>query len=359
MRVAIELTALELDAGGTGRAIECTLPELEALPDLELIKLSHPGANRNRVLRGLSREFYYLPFGLGRAVSRSGADLLHCPAPLAPARSTIPMVMTIHDVIAFDHPEWLNRENALRSKLLLPRALRASKRIIVSSSYSRDRISALLKIPSETMTVVPLGVDDRFSPGATESGIREQLVGDDPFVLTVGTLQPRKNLEGALQAFESVAASGAPHHLVVVGARGWGDEAVVARLAESPFAERVHLCGRVSDDELVDLYRDADCFVFPSRYEGFGLPILEAMACGTPVVSSDRTSLPEVTGDAGLLFDPDDQLDFNRKLAEVLGSNSRASELSDLGLAHAAGFTWRRTAEQTAAVYFEAMEADA
>lgn len=356
MRVAIELTALELDAGGTGRAIECTLPELEALPGLELIKLSHPGTKRNRVLRGLTRELYYLPFALGRAARRSGADLLHCPAPLAPARSPVPMVMTIHDVIAFDHPEWLSRENAVRSKLLLPRALRASARIIVSSEYSRQRIAALLGIDLDAMTVVPLGVDARFAPGPSESGIEERLVGGAPYVLTVGTLQPRKNLEGALQAFEHVASQGAPHHLVVVGARGWGDDAVVRRLAESPFADRVHLCGRVDDDELVDLYRAADCFVFPSRYEGFGLPILEAMACGTPVISSDRTSLPEVAGDAGLLFDPDDQPDFNAKLAEVLDSAARAEDLVARGRAHAAAFTWRRTAEQTAAVYRAVLE---
>lgn len=359
MRVAIELTALELDAGGTGRAIECTLPELEKIPGLELVPMRHQssrfGSGPGRIVRGLQRELYYMPVGLPRQARRAKVDLLHCPAPLAPMHASVPLVMTIHDVIAFDHPEWLNRENALRSRLMLPRAMRSCARLIVSSDYSRQRIESVLGIPRDRMAVVPLGVGDRFSPGDPSTGIVDRLVGDSPYILTVGTLQPRKNLEGALRAFEELADSGAKHHLVVVGARGWGDDAIVKRLADSPHAERVHLSGRVTDDELVDLYRGAECFVFPTRYEGFGLPILEAMACGTPVISSDRTSLPEVAGDAALLFDPADQSAFNAKLSELLGSPKLSKELTDKGLEHAAEFTWHRTAEMTFAAYEDAL----
>lgn len=359
MRVAIELTALELDAGGTGRAIDCTLPELEKIPGLELVPMRHRksrfGSGPGRFVRGLQRELIYMPFSLPRQARRAGVDLLHCPAPLAPTRSAVPLVMTIHDVIAFDHPEWLSRENALRSKLMLPRAMRACARLIVSSDYSRKRIEAVLGIPGDRMDVVPLGVSERFSPGEPTTDVVDRLVGDAPYILTVGTLQPRKNLGGALRAFEQLADSGADHHLVVVGARGWGDDAIVKRLADSPHAERVHLSGRVSDEELVDLYRRAECFAFPTRYEGFGLPILEAMACGTPVITSDRTSLPEVAGDAAVLFDPADQAAFEAKLADLLASPALRKDLTDKGTKHAAEFTWQRTAQQTFAAYEAAL----
>lgn len=361
MRVAIDLTALELDSGGTSRAVEGTLHELEAMPGLELVRMSHPesevfGRKLGRIPRGIQRDLYYIPFQLPRNVARAEVDLLHCPAPLAPTRPRVPMVMTIHDLMVFDRPEWLSRGNVLQTRLTVPRAMRASSQIIVSSEYSRKRISSLLEIPRERMRLVPLGVDERFTPGPPTTEVIDRYAGDAPYVLTVGMLQPRKNLEGALQAFEQLVEGGAPHHLVVVGARGWDDQEIVQRVTDSPHAGRVHLCGHVSDAELVDLYRGADCFVFPSKYEGFGLPVLESMACGTPVISSDRTSLPEVAGDAAVLIDPDDQEQFNAELVALLDSPSRLEELTAKGIAHAAAFTWRRNAEQTLAAYEAALE---
>jgi len=171
-----------------------------------------------------------------------------------------------------------------------------------------------------------------------------------PYLLTVGTLQPRKNVEGVVQAFEALARDGAPHQLVVAGARGWRDEALAAKLRRSPAAARVRATGHVDDATLVALYRGAAAFVFPSRGEGFGLPPLEAMACGAPVVCSDRTSLPEVVGDAALLVDPDDAAAVAAALREAL-EPARADELRARGFARAAQFTWERCAEATVAAY--------
>ena len=147
-----------------------------------------------------------------------------------------------------------------------------------------------------------------------------------PYLLTVGTLQPRKNLEAALRAFEHLADAGAEHHLVVAGARGWGEDALIARFEGARWHSRVHVVGRVADDALVTLYRGADCFVFPSRGEGFGLPPLEAMACGTPVVASRASSIPEVVGDAGVLVDPDEVAEIAGALERVVGSPSTRAE---------------------------------
>lgn len=362
MRVGIELTALELDRGGTARAIELLVGELKRDRSIELTEFRHAGspgvarvARVARVKRGLYRELLYLRRQLPRAVKRSDVELLHCPSPLVPGRLSVPLVVTLHDVIGWDHPEWLGRANVLQLKAMLPRVLKRTARVITSSEYSRQRIIGIFDLAPERVVSVPLGIDERFTPGEPVTDVISRLQIDKPYVLTVGTLQPRKNIEAALHAFELLAAEGAPQDLVVVGARGWFDQELMSRLNDSSLAERVHVTGRVEDDELVDLYRGADCFVFPSRYEGFGFPPLEAMACGTPVVSSDRTSLKEVVGDGGLLVDPDAPGAIVDALRKVLESDDLRAQLRAAGIAHAATYRWARCAELTKAVYAQAL----
>ncbi len=172
-----------------------------------------------------------------------------------------------------------------------------------------------------------------------------------PFVLTVGTLQPRKNIEVVVSAFERLVARGADLKLVVAGGAGWGERQTAERVRLSPARDRVVLAGHVTDAQLLALYRSALCFVFPSRYEGFGLPVLEAMATGTPVVCSDRTSLPEVAGDAAMLVSPDDVDGLERSIGRLASTPQARAEMIELGLTQAARFTWERCAEQTVAVY--------
>jgi alpha-1,3-rhamnosyl/mannosyltransferase len=197
------------------------------------------------------------------------------------------------------------------------------------------------------VAVTPYGIDPAFTPGPGPDDRAE------PYLLAVGTLQPRKNLEAALAAFERLHAGGLEHRLVVAGARGWRDEELVARLRASPAAARIDLAGRVDDAALVALYRGAACLLFPSRAEGFGFPPLEAMACGTPVVAAAAGSLPEVVGDAAPLVPPEDHAALADAVARVLADPEawRAR-----GLAHAAGFTWARCAEQTVAAYRTTLE---
>jgi glycosyltransferase involved in cell wall biosynthesis len=237
----------------------------------------------------------------------------------------------------------------------LPRALAAAARVIAPSRYTRARLLDTCDIDPAIVDVVPNGVGPMFRPGEASAAVLERLGVQRPYVLNVGTLQPRKNLVAALGAFGGVVAEGAPHTLVVAGARGWRDEAVLAALRQPAARARVHVLGRVSDEDLVELYQGADCLLFPSLYEGFGLPVLEAMACGTPVICADRTSLPEVAGEAGVLVDPDDPAAFAAELRELLGSPARRQELAAAGIRRARQFTWQRAAELTVAAYRRAL----
>jgi glycosyltransferase involved in cell wall biosynthesis len=359
VRVGYELTGLELDAAGSARYIESLRPEMEQLDGIELVPLRQEGARPSgppgRVLRGLRRELAYFPLQLPRRARQLHLDILHCPAPVAPVRSTVPTVITLHDVLGLDHPEWFTRALALHSRIVLAPALRRAACVLVPSTYTRDRLVARLHVDPERVLLVPLGIDPRFSPGDPADGLRERFGLEGPYVLTVGTLQPRKNVETALRAFERLVATGAEQRLALVGDRGWRDKSLAGRIRTSSAAERIVMTGRVSDADLIGLYRAADCFVFPSRYEGFGFPPLEAMACGTAVISSDRTSLPEVVGDAGLLVDPDNVDAMARALYEVLSSPDRRAELVERGRRRVAEFTWRRCAELTAEAYGAAL----
>ena len=347
MRVALELTALQLDRGGTARAIEQLLPRLKSDPRVDLIELQHPGSVPTSKLgvirRGLARELIYMPRALPRDVARSGAELLHCPSSLTPPHSPVPMVVTLHDAIGWEHPEWLTRANVLQLTKRLPRAIENGAHVITSSEYSRGRLAEALAIDPARITTVPLGLDERFTPGPGPAD------ADRPYVLTVGTLQPRKNLEAAIAAFESLPQD--DHDLVIVGARGWHDDELLARVGSSPASARIKLLGRVDDDELIALYRGAECLLFPSKYEGFGFPPLESMACGTPVLSSDRTSLAEAIGDAAVVLDPDDVDQIAGELARVLGDAALRDDLRRRGHEQAAKFTWERCTDQTIAVY--------
>jgi glycosyltransferase involved in cell wall biosynthesis len=355
LRVTLEMTGLELDAGGSARAIAALRSELERRDDVELVTLAHrgqPGHGWRRLLRGLHRELVYMPIQLPRRAAKAGADLLHCPVGVASTRARVPLVVTVNDVMALEHPGWFTRANALQQRLVLPRALAAAARVIVPSQYTLERVLATCRVDAAKVDVVPYGVGSIFAPGPPDWAALERLGVESPYVLAVGTLQPRKNIPAAVAAFERVTAEGSPHGLVVAGPRGWRDDALAGMLRKP----RIHLLGAVTDEQLVELYRGADCLVFPSLYEGFGFPVLEAMACGTPVVCADRTSLPEVAGEAAVLVDPDDTAAFAAALAEVLSSPARRAELADAGIARAREFSWRRCADLTVAAYRRALD---
>jgi glycosyltransferase involved in cell wall biosynthesis len=360
LRAGFELTGLELDSAGSARATRRLREALRSREDVELVDLAQPPSPpglSGRLARGLLRELGWFPFALPRRARRLALDVLHCPMPLAPPRPSVPLVLTLNDVLAWEHPEWFGRPLVAQHRLLVAPAARRAARVLAPSHYSAERAAAVLGVARDRIDVVPYAPDPIFSPGPRRDDVLGALGVEGPYALAVGTLQPRKNLTSVLDAFERLVAEGAEHRLVVVGARGWRDETLAARLARSPAQRRVQALGRVSDTELVELYRAADCLVFCSRGEGFGFPVLEAMACGTPVACSSTTSLGEVAGNAAELADPDEVDDIRRALSAVLGSGSRRAELRRLGLERAGQFSWGRCAELTVNAYRRAVEA--
>jgi glycosyltransferase involved in cell wall biosynthesis len=343
VRVAYEQTGLELDATGSARAARCLRAALEARGDVALLPVAQPAGRGGRLARGLARELIWFPLRLPRRAAALHADILHCPMPLAPPRRVaVPVAVTVNDAIPWDHPDWLTRAHALHARLVLAPALRSAAAVLVPSEHTRERLLARVRdLAAERVAVTPYGIDPRFSPGPGPPGAT-------PYLLAVGTLQPRKNLEAALRAFERLVADGLEHRLVVVGARGWRDAELLARVERSPAASNIELKGRVDDAELLTLYRGAACLLYPSRAEGFGFPPLEAMACGTPVVCTAVGSLPEVTGAAALVVDPDDDVGLAAAAARAVQD---PAPLRTAGLAHAARFSWARCAELTVAAY--------
>jgi glycosyltransferase involved in cell wall biosynthesis len=229
--------------------------------------------------------------------------------------------------------------------------------IAVSQTTLRDLI-ARLSVPADRIRVVHHGVDPIYRPlppaAVAEARARYQLPAE--FVFTVGTIQPRKNLGTLARAMRTVAANGLPHHLVIAGKRGWFADRVEREVAASGMAGRVRWLGYVPAADLPALYNAADAFCLPSRSEGFGLPVLEAMACGVPCLLADRAALPEVAGDAALLADPSDRDAFGAALVHLLGNPELRLRLSGAGKERTGEFTWDRCASQTLTVLREALD---
>jgi glycosyltransferase involved in cell wall biosynthesis len=355
VRVGLELTALELSGTGTGRAIRDLRAALGELDGVEIEPLSHPASRfSGRFTRGLARELLYFPTQLPYLARTKDLDVLHCPSHLAPTRSPCPLVVTVNDVVAWREPATMSRSNLLHHKIVLRRALRRAAVVLTPSRFTRDELLDLFDLDPGRVEVAPYGVPAGFTPGQAPL---ERLVGlgiGTSYVLVVGT-SPRKDVATSVAAFERFVAGGAHHHLVIVGPVE-EDPRLPSIVAGSKAASRIHVLGQVSDRALVGLYRGACCLLHPSRYEGFGFPPLEAMACGVPVVGTRHGATAEVIGKAGLLVDPEDDDGFARALADLLGSPARRAHYSRRGLERAAGYSWRRCAEITASAYARAGE---
>ena len=329
MRVALDVTPLTLTKAGVARHIAGLLSGLEAEPGLELRRYSFGG--RSHALVPV-RDVGWYPAALPALARRPGADVLHCPSQRAPIRSAVPLVVTIHDLAILRHPETFNRWTRAYSRALLPRIAGAADRVIVVSEFTRRELLELLDVPADKVRVIPNAVGPPFeAQGEAETG---------DYVLAVGTLEPRKNLDRLVTAFQRAGLNGT--RLLVTGSRGWGNV--------EPAGNEVQWLGFVPDAELARLYRGARCVAYVSAYEGFGLPVLEAMACGAPVVAARTGAAPEVAGEAAVLVDPFDDDAIAEGLTEAI---DRSDELRRRGLARAREFDWKRVADATIGVYRE------
>lgn len=275
---------------------------------------------------------------------------------LLPLR-TMPAVLTVHDLIFRHLPEHHKPLNRWYLNLTLPLYCRRADHIVAISECTRRDLAAAYDVPADKITVVPEAADPRFRPQEPErvAAVRQSYGLPEQYLLFVGTIEPRKNLTRLLRAFEKLHAEGMTEALVVVGRRGWLYEDFFAELERSPARDVVQLLGFVPDADLPAVYAGAQALAFPSLYEGFGLPALEAMACGTPVACSGTSSLPEVGGDAALYFDPESVESMVGTLRSLLDDGGRQEDLIQRGRERAAQFSWDRVAEETEAVYVETL----
>ena len=282
-----------------------------------------------------------------------GAQLFHATEHLLLPLRTIPTVLTVHDLIFRHLPAHHKPLNRWYLNLTLPLYCRRATHVIAVSECTRRDLIAAYDLPPEKITVIPEAADPRFCPQPPEmvATVRTRYGLPERYLLFVGTIEPRKNLTRLLHAFEVLHAEGLTGGLVIVGKLGWLYGDFFAALEQSPVRDAVLLPGYVPDADLPAVYAGAQALILPSLYEGFGLPVLEAMACSTPVVASRTSSLPEVGGEAALYFDPADTEALAETMRTVLGDAGLRGEMRERGLAQAARFSWERAAEATARVY--------
>jgi glycosyltransferase involved in cell wall biosynthesis len=362
LRIGIDGRAFASPAAGVRRYIKGLTRALLALGEpLEIIALGGTDASILPAGVGHVAEPPHLPTNLGwtlvglpRAATRAGVDLVHAPAYTAPFWSPAPVVLTIHDVSYERHPQWYPYRRDWARRAFYRRSAHVASHILTVSHFSATEITVAYGIPPERMTVTPLGVDGAFM--AADAG----LPGDRPpgvsvpYLLHVGDLHERRNLEmlmGAVLAARRESELARGLSLVLVGTDLGVGEAVCAMAARSGAADAVVRLGSINEKRLRALYRGAVALTYPSLYEGFGLPLIEAMACGAPVIASNVASMPEVLGDAGVLLDPLDEAAWTRTIIDVLTSPETRDRLREAGRRRAAAFTWERTARLTLDVY--------
>ena len=291
--------------------------------------------------------------------SRRGIDVLHGPAFLIPTgRMRTATVVTVHDLVAFQYPETIPWKYGVYMRWLIRRVVRAASRVITDSESVGESVRQLLHAPGDRVDVVKLGVATHFrapEPAAIDETIR-RLGLSRPYLLFVGNLEPRKNLPGLLRAFRIVRGRyEGKIHLALAGKLAWKSGPLRRELAAADLDGAVQVTGYVRPEDLAALYAGAEAFTFPSFWEGFGLPVLEAMACGTPVIAANVASIPEVAGDAAVLVDPRSPDSIARGILDVLEQPALRAELVRRGLARATQLSWDRTAAATMAVYRRAM----
>jgi glycosyltransferase involved in cell wall biosynthesis len=285
---------------------------------------------------------------------RRNLALVHDPTGAMPLFLTgCAKVGTIHDVIPYIYPTTSSRLDWLIYRFWLPLAVRRLDAIITDSRQSKADIVQYLPVPPEKVTVIPCAANKRYRPlpAADVQPVLARHGIDFPYILYVGSIAARKNLPRLLEAYAQLRGWSARWRLVIVGARKWKSSPVYETVQRLNLAAHVHFTGFVEEEDLPALYNGADLFAFPSLYEGFGLPVLEAMACGTPVVTSNSSSLPEVAGEAALLVEPTDVAAIAQAMRRILADEALAADLRARGLARAAQFSWERTARETIAVY--------
>ncbi|MDX6598095.1 MAG: hypothetical protein QOE87_1982 [Gaiellales bacterium] len=337
----------ELPAAAPELALACALRDPSALP-------GDVPAEVRRLRLDVANPYRRIPFSFPALARREDAAIAHTHYFVSP-RLRCPAVVTVHDISYVRAPELFSRRD--RSLFGLVRgSVRRAERVIAVSEFTRADVCDQYGLDPAKVIAIPNGVSSAFRPlEDAKDRVRERFGIDRPYVLCVGALQARKNIPLAIEAYARLMGRGTECELVVAGGDRGGRIDVLDAILRTRMTGRVHLVGHVEDEELPALYSAAQALVFPSLYEGFGLPALEAMASGTPVVASNTTGLAEAVGDAGLTVDPASAEELAEALGRVLGDTELRDRLVAAGYARAAHFTWARAAGATAGVYREVL----
>ncbi|MBN1201477.1 MAG: glycosyltransferase family 4 protein [Anaerolineae bacterium] len=363
MRIGIDTRLKYYRPGGIAEYARHVVQELAALDGVTDYCVIHhrrdrdtlaPGANFQRINTLTPSHHRFERWALSVELMRHRLDLLHSPDMIPPQGGARRHIITVHDLHFLYYPQFMTAESRRHYKDQIAWAVRMADHILVSSHATLDDLGNLLNVPAAKMTVHMLGVNEAFKPlpDTVVAEARARLGLPETYILFVGTFEPRKNIPGLLDAYNMLRQDmpDVPP-LVMAGRYGWLYDKIFAKVDALGLADHLIWLENPPSADLPAIYNGAVVLVLPSHYEGFGLPALEAMACGTPPVVANRSSLPEVVGDAGLLVDPDDPASIADAIRRVVCEQQLRARLRADGLARATTFTWRQTAEIALRVY--------
>ncbi len=381
-RIGIDYTAAVQQSAGIGRYVRELIAALLKLDTVHQYRLfaatpapipasllpaagsarGGPPAGRPRVTRlpfhdkWLMRIWHRARLPLPVELVTGRIDLFHSPDfTLPPTLPRTRTLLTVHDLSFVVDPDSADERLGAFLRRVVPRSVHRADHVLADSQAAKQDLVALWDTPPEKITVIYCGVDPRFRPVADADALRAVRcrygLGGEPFILSLGTLQPRKNYRRLIQAFAPLASRFPDLSLVIGGGKGWDYDEILSEPARLGISERVRFPGFVADADLAALYSAASLFAYPSLYEGFGIPILEAMACGTPVIASNSSSLPEVTGDAGLQADPLEVGSWTAGMGRLLDDSALREDLIERGKAQTGRFSWEEAAGQLLSVY--------
>jgi len=364
LRIGFEGTSLLGQRSGIGKHTYRLLGALlDMKPDWEFLLYSNrpleplgPCLSRAKpVISGSpSKRLLWMHFVLPSVIRNSQPNLCHFPNSMAPLRQQSPFVLTIHDASLFIHSNHHPLARLISIRLPLTYLARKASAVITVTNNSKDKLLPILNIPAEKVHVIhnaPASDFEPISDPAQRDAIRDKYELPDQYLLFVGTLESRKNLVRLVRAFDQVQKKGFPHQLIIAGADGWMSDRLYEEIENLDLQSQVRLIGYVPDNDLPGLLSMSTLLVYPSLFEGFGLPPVEAMTCGTAVVTSDCSSMPEVCGDAAHYVDPEDETSIAEGIITVLEDEEYRQELIRRGFLRASLYSWEEAARKTIDLY--------
>lgn len=372
MKVGIDYTPAYEQGGGIGRLTRDLIAALAQIDISSEYKLFVSGATSSELPPPLAPNFQWKPTRihpkwLARIWHRmklpvpvqvflGKVDLFHATdfvlPPTLPATKTI---VTVHDLSFMRVPDAASPKLKAYLEMVVPRSVRQATYVIADSQATKNDLVDLYEILPDKISVLLSGIDSRYKPINSRSSLltmrNKYKIGDIPYLFSIGTIQPRKNYSRVIQALRLLRKRGYDLHLVIAGGKGWLEDEMYKTLDDTQMHDYVHLIGFVDEADISALYSGAECVVFPSLYEGFGFPVLEGMACGTPIVTSNVSSLPEVAGDAALMVDPYSVEEIANAVQKILDDSTLKTTLIERGLKQSAKFTWENSARQLLDIY--------